>query len=611
MPVRPVAGSMTDSQGESISSRAPARGALLRWIGWFGIANAALFALVGTRYLWAFGTPESGIALFYVVLASVGQFALLGFLPLMILLGPVALVLPRKPVVMGAGVLLMAAGVTILLLDTNIFAQYRYHLSRLTVEIFETSTWAFAGFMFVVLTLFQSMLAGNIWRRVQFRGNQRGIWLALVLVLVWFGGQGVHIWADATAYSPVTSFTRYLPAYYPIKAKRRLAELGWVDPQVVEQQRLLRRAGSSTGGQLRYPINELQCSPADAAPNILFVVVDALRPDHVDSKQTPRIARFAAESQNFRNHFSGGNSSRMGVFSMFYGLPSTYWQAFYDLQRPPVLMDQLQQRDYEIAAFSAVGFGSPAQIDRTVFARVDPAARYAASGGADRNGEITAAWSDWLGQRAEEARPFFSLLYYDPGKSPVSLSDEVRSQPEVQQRHESYRKAITAVDAEVERVLEEVGQLRGDRETLVIIASDHGYEFDELGLGYIGHGSNYGPWQLRAVMLMDWPGREPAVFDHRSAHQDLPGTLLGEVFGCANPPADYTSGGNLFEGKSWDWIIAGSYSSHAIVEPDKVVVSYPGGLIELLGPDYRPAPSLQLDRDRIEESMIEMRRFYR
>jgi hypothetical protein len=57
--------------------------------------------------------------------------------------------------------------------------------------------------------------------------------------------------------------------------------------------------------------------------------------------------------------------------------------------------------------------------------------------------------------------------------------------------------------------------------------------------------------------------------------------------------------------------MAGSYSSHAIITPDKIIVTYPGGLIELLGPDYRPAPGLELDAGIIEEAMLEMRRFYR
>ena len=57
--------------------------------------------------------------------------------------------------------------------------------------------------------------------------------------------------------------------------------------------------------------------------------------------------------------------------------------------------------------------------------------------------------------------------------------------------------------------------------------------------------------------------------------------------------------------------MAGSYSSHAIIEPDKIIVTYPGGLVELLDSDYRPAPGLELDAARIEEAMLEMRRFYR
>jgi membrane-anchored protein YejM (alkaline phosphatase superfamily) len=594
---------------ESFSS--PTRGLLVRWIGWFGIVNALLFAFVGLRYLFAYGMPGSGIAVLYVALAFIAQFALLGFMPMMLMLAPAALLLPRKGIVLTLGVLLAACGLTLLVLDTNIFAEYRYHLSLLTVEIFETSTWVFAGIIFAVALLFQSILAANVWQRVAISKGRKGVWLGLMLVFIWLGGQGIHIWGDATAYAPVTGFTRYMPMYFPMKSKRRLAKLGWIDPEKVEQQRLLRRASAPDPGQLRYPLNPLSCDAQKELPNILFVLVDALRPDHIGEELTPRIATFAANSQNFSNHYSGGNSSRMGLFSMFYGLPSTYWQTFYDLQRPPVLMDQMQVNDYEFAAFSAVGFGSPAQIDRTVFAAVGPDDRYAASAERDRNGEITKAWQAWIADREDTARPFFSMLYYDPGKSPVNEGVQSPAKSDVEGRHAAYRRSITAVDQEVAQLLDNADLQQQERETLVIIASDHGYEFDELGLGNIGHGSNYGPWQLRSVLLMNWPGKEPRLFDYRSAHQDLPGTLLKDVFGCENPYADYSSGGNLFDEQPWQWIVAGSYSSYAIIEQDKIVVTYPGGLIELLDADYRPAPDLQLDPQRIEEAMLEMRRFYK
>jgi len=593
----------------NLASR-PTRGTLVRWIGWFGISNALLFALVGLRFLFAYGMPESGVAILYVVLAYVAHFSLLAFLPMMLLLAPIALVVPRKGLIFSLAVVFAAVGLTILVLDTNIFAEYRYHLSRLTVEIFATSTWVFAAIIFTVLLLFQAMLAGNVWQRVVANRGGGGIKLAVVLVLVWCGGQGIHIWADAIAYAPVTGFTRYMPVYFPMKAKRRLAKLGWVDPDEVEQQRLLQQANAPVAGQLRYPLNPLSCATSSELPNILFILVDALRPDHIKAEFTPRIARVAAQGQHFKNHYSGGNSSRMGLFSFFYGLPSTYWQTFYDLQRPPVLMEQLQASGYEIKAFSAVGFGSPAQIDRTVFAAVSLADRYAASAERDRNGEITQAWENWIANRGEQQQPFFSMLYYDPGLSPGSAAGpDVKG--ELARRYESYRLGIAAVDREVARLLDNVAFKGLDRDTLIIIASDHGYEFDELGLGNIGHGSNYGPWQLRSVLIFDWPGRVPQVYEHRSAHQDLPGTLLKEVLGCTNPYSDYSSGGNLFDEEPWQWIMAGSYSSHAIVEPDKIVVTYPGGLIEILGPDYRPVSGLQLDPQRIEEVMLEMRRFYK
>jgi membrane-anchored protein YejM (alkaline phosphatase superfamily) len=589
----------------------PTRGTLLRWIGWFGIANAALYGLVGLRYLYAFGMPGSGVATTYVALAFIGQFALLGFLPLMLLLGPLALLLPRKGLLMVIGVPVAAAGLTILALDTNVFAEYRYHMSALTAEIFEASTWIFAGVIFSVALLFQAMLAGNVWQRVAARNSSTGIWLAAALILGWSGGQGIHIWADATAYTPVLGFTRYMPVYFPIKATRSLARLGLVDPEAVERARLLRKTSAPDSGQLRYPLQPLVCTTDNAQlPNILFVVIDALRPDKINPTNTPRIAQFAAEGLQFSNHYSGGNSSRMGFFSMFYGLPSTYWQAFNDTQRQPVLMDQIVAQGYEIAAFSSVGFGSPARIDHSLFAAVNPRFLYTAAHDGDRNVAVTGAWQRWFDVRNARETPWFSLLYYDPGSAASENGGSSAAPRTLAERQAAYMHGIRASDDELRKVLADLDRKEGQRETLVIVASDHGYEFDELGLGNVGHGSNYGPWQLRSTLLMRWPGRAPQVYTHRSAHQDLPGTLLQEVFGCSGPVSDYSSGSNLFSEKSWDWMIAGSYSSYAIVQPDKLIVSYPGGLIEVLGPDYRPHVGLRPDPATIEATLLEMRRFY-
>ena len=73
---------------------------------------------------------------------------------------------------------------------------------------------------------------------------------------------------------------------------------------------------------------------------------------------------------DFRNHFSGGNSSRMGMFSLFYGLPPGYFESFASLQRSAVLVDELQSRGYHLGLFSSATMYRPVILDRTAFANV-------------------------------------------------------------------------------------------------------------------------------------------------------------------------------------------------------------------------------------------------
>ncbi|MGI9308766.1 MAG: DUF3413 domain-containing protein, partial [Gammaproteobacteria bacterium] len=557
--------------------------------------------IVGLRYLISYEFPDSGLAFLYSVLVYVSNFAVLGYVPLMLLLLPVIILVPKKPLVMPLAVAFAAFIFAVLVLDSNIFVQYRYHLSGLTIAIFETSTWVMAGVILLALLMFEALLAVNVWSWLSAAGRRtRGALLASVLVAAWLAAQGIHIWADAVAYTPVTQFTRLLPGYYPIKAKRTLAKLGWLDPEEVERRRSLRRAVGPDGGQLKYPLEPLQCSADKPTLNILLVLIDALRPDSLIATQTPVLHAFAEQGIRFAQHYSGGNSSRMGIFSLFYGLPSTYWQSFYDGQRAPVLMQQLQASGYQIVPYSAVGFGSPSQIDRTVFAGVSELHTVPS------NQAVTDGWLEFL-QTVDGRQPFFGFLYYDPGTA-VSFADgDAR---DLAARTRAYKDGVRLIDKEVGRVLEGVTALGLNNSTLIIVASDHGYELDDNGLGYIGHGSSFSRAQLRSTLLMQWPGREAQTVDYRTAHHDVAGTVLQGALGCDTAPEQYSSGSDLFDDEPWQWIIAGSYNAHAIVQPDRVVVNY-GGLTEVLGEDYRPGRELEIDGTVLQDAMLEMQRFYK
>jgi membrane-anchored protein YejM (alkaline phosphatase superfamily) len=88
-------------------------------------------------------------------------------------------------------------------------------------------------------------------------------------------------------------------------------------------------------------------------------------------------------------------------------------------------------------------------------------------------------------------------------------------------------------------------------------------------------------------------------------------TLLGRVFGCSNDAADYSSGADLFTRKDWDWLVAGSYYNYAVLEPDRIIVTFPNGLFEVRDADYRLLEQPQIDADVLQEVMRENRRFYR
>ena len=589
------------------------RRALLRWLGWFTTANAACAGLIGVRYLWLYDWPADALGIGYALVAFIGQSALLALVWVFLPAALLALVWSNRRAVTALAVATAAALLTYLLLDANVFAQYRYHLDVLTAALFERSTWVAVGVQFLVLLVFAGLLARAVGRLSARRPvkDPGGRWLVIGLAACWVVAQAIHVWADAVAYVPVTQFTRYLPLYFPLESRRHLADWGVIDPQRLGELRQLNDLGA-TGGPLRYPLSPLSCRDG-ASLNLMVILIDALRPDVIDPELTPTIVDLMRESLVFRNHWSGGNSSRMGIFSMMYGLPSTYWTAFAGVQRPPLLLDELRARHYAFVLSAAPGFGAPADLDRAIFAGVPDLPPTHHGNGQQHNVAVTRDWLDWVGS-AERREPFFAFLYYDPplqnmpdrAAGPLALDD--RYPPAVAGLWTQYRLAARFVDRQVAQVLASLRASGLWDRTVVIVTSDHGFEFDDTGLGYIGHANAFTPYQLRTPLIVHWPGKAPQEFTHRTSHHDVAPTLLGELFGCSTPPSDYSVGRNLLEGQDWPWLIAGSYNAYAIVTPETVMVSQ-GGLVELRGPDYRVGGHLdaRIGRDALEA----MRRFYR
>jgi membrane-anchored protein YejM (alkaline phosphatase superfamily) len=597
------------------------RKSLLRWLGWFGLINGFIAALIGLRYLFFYSFPDDAWALSYVPLATITHFIILVNLPTALLLIPLTLIVPSKRLIFSLAILFVTLIITSLIVDANFFAENRYHLSFLTSVLFDSTTYALIALQFLIVLVFESMLANHLFKLLNAAGRKSmyGKKIACLIIISWVYVQGLHIWADATYYNAITGFTRYLPAYRPLHAKRDLARLGWIDSEALRNERAIEKLGEAFSEELSYPIKPITCPKKSSNQlNVLLIVVDALRPEMVDAKITPTIERFKEKAIRFNNHYSGGTSSRMGAFSIFYGIPTTYWRTFHDNQRSSILIDKFLDHQYQVLGISSAGFGSPTVLDRTAFARVkDLNVKRLSSLDKESNRLVTKKWLEWLSEYKSE-RPFFSYLHYDPPMNAIDSIDfnlipkQFLTEETDQHLKEvgRYTQSILFVDSEIDTILESLNRRGLLKETVIIITSDHGYELNDYDTGYYGHASNYSRAQLKTPFFMLWPNRDAKEFTRQTSHNDIVPTLLTEVLGCSNPASDYSSGFNLFSGESWEFLVTGSYDSYAIVSDDQVVVSY-GGYYEVMNQDDQSTSSRDLDRSLLESAMKEMKRFYK
>ena len=595
-----------------------ARRRLFRWGTWFALVNAGLLVLLGLRYVWYYSWQGPSLALIYAALALVGQMSVFACVPFLLLV-LVIVVIPQPRVVVPLGILLGSTILSFVVLDSLVFAENRYHLSVLTFTLLAPHTLAFLAVYFAAGLAIEAMLAHWIWRRTEHALRLRvGSYLTLGLVACFMSSHLIHLWAEAHDYVPVTSFTRYLPLYFPLKDARNLARLGFLDlDQVARKGTPDASIGRPSGGGLRYPRSPLVCNPRWPLLNVLLIVIDGMRADSLRPAVARRMAEFAQGSLVFEAHYSGGNWSRAGMFSIFYGIPASYWDAFADDSRPPVLMDLFRSYGYELGVFTSIPvYNKNVGLNRTALARIpnlrqETRSPFPEPSGRDRT--LTDEWLEWL-DRLDSSHPFFGFLYYDAVASNRPIPDFPTppvppSSPAHARKYASYLTNVRYVDALIGRVLDDLGRRRLLERTIVIITSDHGTEFNESGQGFTGHGTAFSDYQLHTPLVLRWPGREPGRVDRRTSHNDLAPTLLGGLFGCTNPPADYASGQSLFSGAQWDWLIALSHDDYAVLEPDQVTIVYPIGN-EVRDQRYRLIQHPRLSQDKLRAAVQEMSRFF-
>ena len=286
-------------------------------------------------------------------------------------------------------------------------------------------------------------------------------------------------------------------------------------------------------------------SEAPAPPNIVLILVDTLRHDHLSSygygrTTSPRIdALLAEKGVLFEDAYAQAPWTLPSVVSMMTGryptelLPERQ-AAFRIPDHVPSISEMLGELGYETAAF----YANPALHAGTGFGRgfdtffAPPASFDWFERHAD---DLSNRLLPWL--RAHREEPFFLYAHYldphDPydnpdlvdGQSPFNpgyegevtghsvhriyggfdpLPDPSRDVPQLTALYDS---EIAYVDRFVGKLLEALGP-EVLSSTLVIFTSDHGEELYEHG-GW-KHGQSLYEEQIHVPLLMRWDGRLPA-----------------------------------------------------------------------------------------------------
>lgn len=414
-------------------------------------------------------------------------------------------------------------------------------------------------------------------------------WLITIIALA--VGQIIHLVAYQSNDSRITSLTPHFPAYFPLVSHANASKYGHLLP-IGEAESAI--SFPEYEGSLNYPLAEMKYNllPKDSLRNFVIIFVEGWRPEVLNDEVMPNISAFSKRSVLFRNHFCTGNSTIAGTFGFFYGIDPTYWTAVKAnsaLIDNPVWIDAFMANDYRFGIFARSNFERH-KIKDAVFRGIEVHNDLAGKNKVAQDKDMTRRTIDFIREQKESGQPFMAFAFYKSNHLPydypiedtiykpvktLSLmftSDDTDPEP----YYNDYRNATHFVDSLAGRILAELDSLGLLDNTVVIISSEHGEEFNDNGVNLWGHGGNFTQYQIKVPLVLYAPGIEPRVIDYATSHVDIAPTMLEEFFGCVSAIHDYSTGRNLFdESMKPRPFVIGSYVNYAFVMGDNVYEIHP------------------------------------
>lgn len=532
---------------------------MVSWGLWFALFNILLSLVIGSRYLFIADWPTTLAGRIYSYVSIIGHFSFLVFATYLLILFPLTFIVGSQRLMRFLSVILATAGMTLLLIDSEVFTRFHLHLNPIVWQLVinpdeneMARDWQLMFISVPVILLLELVFATWSWQKLRSLTRRRRFArpLAAFLFIAFIASHVVYIWADANFYRPITMQRANLPLSYPMTARRFLEKHGLLDAQ--EYQRRLIEQGNPDAVSVQYPLSELRYRDMGTGQNVLLITVDGLNYSRFE-KQMPALAGFAEQNISFTRHMSSGNTTDNGIFGLFYGISPSYMDGILSTRTPAALITALNQQGYQLGLFSSDGFTSPLYRQALLSDFSMPSVR-------TQSDEQTATqWINWLGRYAQEDNRWFSWVSFNG----TNIDDSNQ-----QAFARKYSRAAGNVDDQINRVLNALRDSGKLDNTVVIITAGRGIPLSEEEETF-----DWSHGHLQVPLVIHWPGTPAQRINALTDHTDLMTTLMQRLLHVSTPASEYSQGQDLFNPQRRHyWVTAADNDTLAITTPKKTLV---------------------------------------
>ena len=620
----------------------------LHWLSLFSFLNGFVFIFFGSYYFielqqnLALLVPSLTIPLPFFDKLGLYLHSYLNFFSYMLFLAfiiaflslPFAYFIRKKSIFIGLILIFFSIALSFFIFDLKIYQLHHFHVNWILITVMSDiatlnpsmteisivfllllSILLFEGLLVVIALKQRKNISFNVCRNSAMLASLGLAFCYITLILSMSNGNNIY-----------AKQTTFYPLYHQIFNALTFNKKNKDNLFYFTNRRF--KDSHTTAAKFHYPMSPLNCKPETLPPyNVIFILVDTLRFDALTPNQMPNLYQRKHQFTQFMDHWSGGNATKSGVFSLFYGIPPTYWQASIDAKTAPLINTKFKEAGYDLNLSISTQFTNPALIKNVFlnYTNIFTATTldYAKPG---TRRDMQATQHALLALNKKQVKPLFLNLYLDSVhsycdqgtvetyfKPAIKHCNRVLSRDHSEQiaYYNQYRNTVRFVDTQIEKVFNTLDRKKLWDNSIVIITSDHGEEFDDNRQGYWGHTSNYTKFQLKVPLLIHWPNKKTKQINYRTSHYDVAPTLLEDALACKKQSETYSSGKNLFDDNNRKkYLLASSYTNSAIVTPLYTILFAAGSTLQTQTPKGKNIPNRPLDKDLLKQAWHEMNRFY-